>query len=348
MRFAALLGVRPLLRSFCALTAVAIAALAALPAAADALAAAGEPVARPITVSVAERVAPVVRLLFVGDVMLDDGPGRAIAAGRDPFAEFAEEFERADLRIGNLETSIASGGAAVPDKVYTFRASPSVIDRLSGRFDALSVANNHSGDYGQEAFVETLSLLDIAGIKAVGGGRNLAEAHAPYWVERSGLSIAILAYNEYKPRAFEAGPDWPGVAWSEDSHVLRDIAAARAAGADIVIPFMHWGWEGEREPSSRQRELARLMIDAGADAVVGGHPHVTQGSETYAGKPIIYSLGNFVFDGFDTPAEREGWLLRMTVGAKGVSHWDTIPAYLDDDGLPRRQPPAAPAAAAKR
>ncbi|HEX5801989.1 MAG TPA: CapA family protein [Azospira sp.] len=306
----------------------------------------GEGVARPVAVAAAERVSSVVRLLFVGDIMLDDGPGRAIAAGRDPFAEFAAEFAQADVRIGNLEAPIASSGSPMANKIATFRAAPRVIDRLVGRFDALSVANNHSGDYGHEAFLETLTLLDLAGIRAVGGGRDLNEAHAPYWVERGGLSIAILAYNEYKPRAFEAGPDWPGIAWSEDSHVVRDIRAARAAGADIVIPFMHWGWEGGRQPTARQRELARLLIEAGADAVVGGHPHVTQGSETYRGKPIIYSLGNFVFDGFDQPAEREGWLLRMTVSSDGVRDWDTVTAYLDGDGLPRRQPPAPPAAAA--
>jgi poly-gamma-glutamate capsule biosynthesis protein CapA/YwtB (metallophosphatase superfamily) len=277
-----------------------------------------------------------VRLLFVGDVMLDDGPGRAVAAGRDPFAAFADLFDAADVRIGNLECPIATGGKALDNKIYTFRANPRVVDVLHGRFDAMSVANNHSGDYGQEAFLETLALLDIAGVAAFGGGRDLAEAHAPHWIEKNGLRIALLAYNEYKPRSFEAGPDWPGVAWSEDSHVLRDIRAARAAGADVVIPFMHWGWEREREPNERQRALARLMIDAGADAVVGGHPHVTQGSETYRGKPIVYSLGNFVFDGFDAPAEREGWLLRMTVGRDGVVAWDVITAYMDRDGLPQR------------
>jgi poly-gamma-glutamate synthesis protein (capsule biosynthesis protein) len=231
-------------------------------------------------------------------------------------------------------------------KIYAFRAKPQVIEKLSGRFDALSVANNHSGDYGHEAFLETLSLLDIAGVKAFGGGRNLTEAHAPYIVERSGLRIAILAYNEYKPRAFEAGPDWPGIAWSEDSHVVRDIQAARAAGADVVIPYMHWGWERERAPTARQRQLARLMIDAGADAVVGNHPHVTQGSEVYEGKPIIYSLGNFVFDGFDgadLPAAREGWLLRMTVSNEGVMAWDVVHAYMDAEGLPHRTKPAAEA-----
>lgn len=307
--------------------------------------AASEPVARTQAIDMSKRAAPVVRLLFVGDIMLADGPGRAIAAGRDPFAAFADEFANADVRIGNLECAIASSGKALDNKVYTFRANPQVIEKLSGRFDALSVANNHAGDYGHEAFLETLSLLDIAGVKGFGGGRNLTEAHTPYWVERGGLRIAILAYNEFKPRAFEAGPDWPGLAWSEDSHVVRGIQSARAAGADIVIPFMHWGWEREREPSARQRQLARLMIDAGADAVVGGHPHVTQGSEVYDGKPIIYSLGNFVFDGFDYPEASEGWLLRLSVGEEGVMDWEVVRAYLDAEGLPQRQPVVATAPA---
>ena len=299
--------------------------------------------ARAVAIDMSRGASAVVRLLFVGDIMLDDGPGRAIAAGRDPFADFAEEFASADVRIGNLECPIAASGTAMANKIYAFRAKPSVIEKLSGRFDAVSVANNHSGDYGHEAFLETLSLLDIAGVKAFGGGRNLTDAHAPYIVERGGLRIAILGYNEYKPRAFEAGPDWPGIAWSEDSHVVRDIQAARAAGADIVIPFMHWGWERERAPTARQRQLARLMIDAGADAVVGNHPHVTQGSEVYEGKPIIYSLGNFVFDGFELPAAKEGWLLQMTVGNEGVQNWEIVPAYMDADGLPQRKKPESPA-----
>lgn len=303
--------------------------------------------AKTVAVDMGVRAQAVVRLLFVGDIMLDDGPGKAIAAGKDPFADFADEFRAADVRIGNLECPIATSGQPLANKIFTFRASPAVIDTLSGRFDALSVANNHSGDYGREAFLETLTLLDMAGIKPFGGGRNLSEAHAPYWVEKGGLKIAVLAYNEFKPRAFEAGPDWAGVAWSEDTHVLRDIQAARAAGADIVIPFMHWGWERERVPSERQKQLARLMIDNGADAVVGGHPHVTQGSDLYKGKPIIYSLGNFVFDGFELPAAREGWLLQMTVSSDGVRDWKLIPAYMDGEGLPRKLPPVpvAPAPA---
>jgi poly-gamma-glutamate synthesis protein (capsule biosynthesis protein) len=281
-----------------------------------------------------------VRLVFAGDVMLDDGPGRTVQAGGDPLAAFTAVLTEADFTIGNLECPIATGGKALDNKVITFRAHPRVLNVLKGRFDAMAVSNNHAGDYGKGAFVETLKALEQTGIRPFGGGRNLATAHAPLWIEKKGLRIAVLGYNEYKPRSFEAGPDWPGLAWSEDSQVVADIRAARAAGADIVIPFMHWGWEREPQPDERQRQLARTMIDAGADAVVGGHPHVTQGAEYYRGKPIIYSLGNFVFDGFESPDTRLGWVLRLAVDRSGVLEWDTVAAQMDAQGTPRPVPGA--------
>ena len=275
-----------------------------------------------------------VRLIFVGDVMLDEGPGKFIAAGGDPLAPFADPLAAADYRIANLECPVATTGQAIPTKIYTFRADPQVLRVLRGRFDAVSVANNHSGDYGRGAFVDTLSQLEAAGIRYVGGGRNLAAAHAPLWIESRGLRIAVLGYNEFLPRAFEAGADFPGIAWSEDSQVVADIRAARAAGADVVIPFMHWGWEYEAGPGQRQRQLARTMIDAGADAVVGGHPHVTQGAEVYRGRPIVYSLGNFVFDGFEAAEAKLGWLLSLEVDRQGVVAWRTLAAHMDEQGTP--------------
>lgn len=276
-----------------------------------------------------------VRLVFVGDVMLDDGPGRTIAAGGDPLAAVDGLLRDADVRIGNLECPIARGGSALDNKIYTFRADPAVLRVLAGRFDALSVANNHSGDYGQAAFVETLDHLRGAGIRGFGGGANLAQAHAPLWIERKGLRIAVLGYNEFKPRRFEAGADWPGIAWSEDSHVVADIRAARAAGADVVIPFMHWGWERETQPSARQHALARRMIDAGADAVVGAHPHVTQGVQLHRGRPIVWSLGNFVFDSFTTKETTTGWLLRLAVDRRGVVRLSTQVVRMDEAGSPQ-------------
>ena len=275
-----------------------------------------------------------VTLLFAGDIMLDDGPGQTIAKGGDPLAPFAAVLAEADYRVGNLECPVASSGQAHASKIVTFRADPRVLSILPGRFDAVSLANNHSGDYGHDAFNETMQHLDQTGIAYFGGGRNLAEAHKPLWIERKGLKIAVLGYNEFKPRTFAAGPDWPGVAWSEDDNVIADIRAARAAGADLVIPFMHWGWEKETQPSERQKTFARKMIDEGAALVVGGHPHVTQGAEIYKGKPIIYSLGNFVFDGFDYPEAQRGWLLRLKLDKSGVLFWETLAAQMDDNGTP--------------
>ncbi|HTJ96277.1 MAG TPA: CapA family protein, partial [Rhodocyclaceae bacterium] len=218
---------------------------------------------------------------------------------------------------------------------FTFRAHPRTLPLLKKHFDALGLANNHSGDFGPLAFKEMLGLLGKSKIAYFGGGENLAAAHTPLVMERNGLRVAFLAYDEFFPRSFEADFDKPGVAWSEDEQVKRDIGEARRQyQADIVITFMHWGWEHEPLAGSRQRQLARLMIDAGADAVVGTHPHVTQDIDTYQGKPIVYSLGNFVFDGFSDVDNNTGWLLRLEVDRQGVRRWRTFIAKMDAQGIP--------------
>ena len=154
-------------------------------------------------------------------------------------------------------------------------------------------------------------------------------------VERKGVRIAFLGYNEFQPRNFEADHDRAGIAWSEDEQVVRDIATARTQWrADVVIPIMHWGWE-EAKANPRQRALARRMIDAGADAVIGGHPHQVQDTDVYKGKPIFYSLGNFVFEGFTDKVNNIGWALRMEVSKTGVTSWQLHTAHIDQQGLPR-------------
>ena len=280
-----------------------------------------------------------VSIAFVGDIMLDEAPGKVVKSGRDPFAPFAAILDSADIRVGNLECVIATTGTPEPDKPYTFRAHPRSVKLLKRHFDALALANNHSGDYGPIAFGEMLDLLEGQGIAYFGGGRNLARAHAPLLIERNGLRIALLAYDEFFPRSFEADFDKPGIAWSEDEQVRLDIRNARTRDhADLVIPVMHWGWEHEPSASKRQRQLARLMIAAGADAVVGGHPHVIQDVEQYQGKPIIYSLGNFLFDGFSDKDSNTGWLLRMEVDRQGVRAWRTLAARMDREGIPHPAP----------
>ncbi|MBX7212096.1 MAG: CapA family protein [Verrucomicrobiaceae bacterium] len=275
----------------------------------------------------------VVRIAFAGDIMLDTLPGEDIAAGHDPFAGFGSVLDAADIRIGNLECVVATTGTAV-DKPFTFRAHPRVLSVLRRHFTAVSLANNHTGDFGHAAFLQQLDLLKSRKLFCFGGGRNVSEARTPLVLTRNGLRIAFLGYNDFKPREFEAGPEWPGVAWAVDEQIAADIKAARTRHrADIVIPFMHWGWEHEKT-SSRQRKLAHLMIDNGADLVVGSHPHVTQGAEYYKGRLIAYSLGNFLFDGFTTPEANIGWVLRLTLTKSGLQEWDTVVAQIDARGRP--------------
>jgi len=284
--------------------------------------------------SISAYAAKEVSLVFAGDTVLDDTAGKIIEQGGDPFSDFADYFAGADIRITNMECVVSTRGQA-NDKMYTFQAHPRVIPVLQKYFDAVTLANNHSGDFGPDAFAQMLSLLKEAGLAQVGGGMNLKDAHTPLVFTRNGLRIAVLSYNEFHPRSFEAGFDIPGVAWSEDQQVMEDIQTARRIHrADLVIPVMHWGWENERTANPRQRQLAKLMIDAGADAVIGGHPHVTQDVSVYKGKPIVYSVGNFVMKETDNAFQRKGWVLKMYFDKRGVTRFETLPVKIDMEGIP--------------
>ena len=299
--------------------------------------------------SAVQTASPTVSIVFVGDVMLAETPGQRIRQGHDPFAPFARLLDQADVRVANLECVVASGGQAEAGKPYTFRAHPRVLPLLKRHVDAVSLANNHSGDFGRGAFAEMLKRLQDSGVPHFGGGRNLSEAHAPLVIGRKGLKIALLGYDEFFPRHFEAGHAHPGVAWSEDEQVVADIRRARdVLHADIVIPFMHWGEEHRPLANDRQRQLARLMIDAGADAVVGTHPHVVQDIEHYKGKPIVYSLGNFIFDGFDDEDNNTGWVLTLEVGREGVRRASRQTARIDRHGTPHPAGAPVPIADVKR
>ena len=275
-----------------------------------------------------------VSLVFAGDTVLDDTAGKIIEQGGDPFSDFADFFAGADIRLTNLECVVATRGQA-NEKMYTFKAHPRVIAVLHKHFDAVTLANNHSGDFGPEAFAEMLGFLKEAGLAQVGGGMNLKQAHTPLVFTRKGLRIAVLSYNEFHPRSFEAGFDIPGIAWSEDQQVMEDIQAARRIHrADLVIPIMHWGWENERTANPRQRQLAKLMIDTGADAVIGGHPHVTQDVSVYKGKPIVYSVGNFVMKETDNAFQRQSWVLKLYLDKSGIIRFETLPVKIDMEGIP--------------
>lgn len=276
-----------------------------------------------------------IKIVLVGDVMLADGPGRLIRSGQDPFRHVASALTGADMTIGNLECVVASKGK--PEiKPYTFRAPRQSLRLLKKYFSAVSLANNHSGDFGKGAFSEMLNLLEQHQIPYFGGGRHLRAAHQAYIREIRGKRIAILGYNGFFPRSFEALDDAPGIAWLDEDMVQEAIQHTKQALAvDFLIVYPHWGWEYQKLASPRQRKMARLMIDAGADAVVGGHPHVTQDIELYRGKPIFYSLGNFVFDGFHDHDTRTGWLLELRLKQTGGVSWRINEVSIDAKGVPR-------------
>ena len=280
-----------------------------------------------------------VTIALTGDIMLTRLPGEYLVQGEDPFAGVADVLTGADLTIGNLECVVATVGEAIP-KWFNFRCHPRVVPVLARYIDAVSVANNHSGDYGKEAFAEQLQILKERGVPYFGGGMDFAEAHRPLILERNGLKIAILGYNNVELRSYEAGPDTPGLAWIELDQLAADVRAAREQ-ADIVVVYPHWGYDYMFWHAEDQAEIARVAIDAGADLVVGNHPHVTQPVEIYKDRLIAYSLGNFVFDDFVDvgpdlqEAARISWVLTVTVGKDGIRRWETRVARTDDRGFPQ-------------
>lgn len=269
-------------------------------------------------------------LLFVGDVMLSRGVGARMRAANDwtyPFLKVADTLRAADLAFGNLESPVSDVGRN-RHHLYSFRADPKAIEGLTfAGFDVMSVANNHMYDWGAPALLDTLHRLRAAGIRPVGAGANDGQAHYPVLVNLNGVRLAFLAYVNVEPHQATAGPDRPGVAWLEPERTLEDIRFARAL-ADLVVVSLHWGVEYTRRPLKSQVALAHEMIDAGADLVVGGHPHVVQPLEEYHGRWIAYSLGNFIFDQRD-PATHHGLMLEVHLAGKGITSVQPVAITID-------------------
>ncbi|MGD0920834.1 MAG: CapA family protein [Terriglobia bacterium] len=270
-------------------------------------------------------------LLFVGDVMLSRGVGAKMAAEKDwtyPFQKIASTLAGADLTFGNLECPISDVGRD-RHHLYSFRADPKALEGLRyAGFDVVSLANNHLYDWGAPALLDTLRRLREAGIVPVGAGANDLEAHYPQLIDLGGVKLAFLAYVNVEPKAAMAAPDKPGVAWLEPDRVLADIRFARPL-ADVLVVALHWGAEYTPQPQRSQVELAHQMIDAGADLVVGSHPHAVQPLEPYHGRWIAYSLGNFVFDQ-KAPGTHRGIMLKVILTGKQIT--DVTPIAITIDG----------------
>jgi poly-gamma-glutamate synthesis protein (capsule biosynthesis protein) len=268
-------------------------------------------------------------------MMLARSLGRALSANPadSPFIAVREQLRAADITVGNLECAVGTTGEPQP-KAYTFRAPPEAAPMLADAgFDLLSLANNHILDYGVPALDQTIQLLDAQGLLHAGAGANAAVARQAAIIEVGGLRLAFLAYANvpverggFVTEGWTAGADAPGLAWAVPEHVAADVSAA-APQADHVIVLLHSGYEGSEQPNDIQRANAYAAIDAGATLVIGAHPHVLQGVERYKGGLIAYSLGNFVFDGFDG-AGAESAILTLTLTRAGVEGYSWTPVVL--------------------
>lgn len=255
------------------------------------------------------------------------------------FREVRSAVRGADLFVVNLECPFTGRGEKLA-KNFNFRARPELVAALlSGGVGAVSLANNHLMDYGPLGLLDTLDTLDRAGVPHFGAGRTLAEARRPAILERHGLRIALLGYfflgeHNIEPPEIIASEERPGVAGhyssvtAVEAMLRQDVAAARSQ-ADLVIPFFHWGREGSHTPEPYQLRLGHAAIEAGAAAVLGSHPHVLQGMELYRGRPIVYSLGNFVFGGHWDPKNKESALFKARFSQTGYLVSEIIPLQID-------------------
>lgn len=282
-------------------------------------------------------------MVAVGDIMLGRRIGDAInkASRREPLYPFTHTtniLRDADVAIGNLECAVAAGGSPQPKKEYTFRAEPKVAKRLKAAgFDIVTLANNHSLDYGAEAFQETLTHLHKAGIETVGGGKDYPAAQVLKVVSlKDGTRVGFLGYTLILPKGFAATSTQPGVNWMDDNRFKKQIQRARGR-SDVVIVQFHWGKEYYIHPDAIQRYYGRLAIDYGADLVIGHHPHWIQEMEFYKGKFIAYSLGNFVFDMNHRPKVREGLMLKCLFKDKSLYQVELDPVLIQ-----RGQPEVIP------
>ncbi|MEL7035452.1 MAG: CapA family protein [Cyanobacteria bacterium J06592_8] len=236
-----------------------------------------------------------VTLMFGGDVTLSDHFEREVGNDHIWAFEKLDEYRQVDVAMVNLENPLTRSTLRRPNKQFNFKADPEAVQVLtSGGIDIVNLANNHAMDYEAEGLIETLETLEEAGIHAVGAGRDLNEARRPEILEVKGQRIAYFGY--YDADFHAADENTPGTNPRYDQRIASDIEAIRDQVDWIIVNF-HWGVELAQYPGDWQIELARFTIDQGADLVVGHHPHVLQGAEIYKGRPIVYSLGNFIFGG---------------------------------------------------
>lgn len=239
--------------------------------------------------------------------------------------ELQSEMQNADITMVNEEFPFSNRGTQAQDKQFTFRVDPGYVKILQEMgIDVVTVANNHALDYGTDALSDTFQTLDNAGIAYVGAGDNLERASQPYVIKAGGKTFGFLAASRVIPEvSWNIDNRQPGMLCTYDSAELCNAIQKAKETCDYVVVYVHWGIERENTPQDYQRQLGKAYIDAGADMVIGAHPHVLQGIEYYNGKPIVYSLGNYIFN----QEINSTVLLKTTITPENETTLQLIPAY---------------------
>jgi poly-gamma-glutamate capsule biosynthesis protein CapA/YwtB (metallophosphatase superfamily) len=279
------------------------------------------------------------RLLFTGDILLGDA-GEALLARRGldhPFGATRQLIAAADLAVGNLEGPITRTARPERATSWSYRMPPEAAAALTRvGFHALNLGNNHVLDCGPEGLRETIDLLRAANLEPFGAGATIEEAYRPAVRLVRGVSVGLLGYLpermllDDKPFSLShlaVGPARPGTAMGDPRRMAQDIASLRRR-AQLVIVSLHLGDRYQRAPTSFERELGHLAIDAGADAVIGHGPHILGPIELYRGKPVLYSLGNFAFGSGNVRARFSLLaVLEVDVAARRLRAVQALPIY---------------------
>jgi poly-gamma-glutamate synthesis protein (capsule biosynthesis protein) len=240
-----------------------------------------------------------------------------------PFRNVRHILSEADIVFGNLECPLSTRGRPIKNDLC-YRASPEFASTLAAaNFNVISFSNNHSMDYGENAFFDTLDILRRHGIHTIGAGKNDAEAREPALLNIRNTRLAFLAYNLVGPDIVYALSDECGVAPLNEVVLQEDIDKVRDK-VDLVIISAHWGSEGESKPANWLVDMGRKMIDLGADIILGHHPHIPGSIEIYKSKPIIYSLGNFIF-GHSHNHWGDNIMVKIVISERACSRLEVIP-----------------------
>lgn len=276
-----------------------------------------------------------VNLMFAGDICLaEDGfvldyYDTAQNLNECIDSNIIEKTNTADIFMLNNEFCYSTRGNALSGKMYTFRANPERVQILQQLgTDIASLANNHVYDFGPEAFQDTMETLKNQNIQYVGGGNNIEEAKRPVYFVINGMKIGYISSSMAEKVRYtkEATETDPGIFRMYDYEPLKEVVKNMSNQCDYVIAYLHWGTEDSKYYEEYQHNIAADLIESGADAIIGGHPHVLQGIEYIEGKPVVYSLGDFWFN----DETKYTGMVNLQININGLKSMDVIPCLQSD------------------